>query len=94
MAADLPLDSVDFRDIAVVIGTAGLVIPAFSALRISPVIGFILVGILVGPYGLGALTEALPVLTPLTISNAEALFPLAEMGVALLLFALGLELSS
>lgn len=94
MAADLPLDSVDFRDIAVVIGAAGLVIPAFSALRISPVIGFILVGILVGPYGLGALTEALPVLMPLTISNAEALFPLAEMGVALLLFALGLELSS
>lgn len=94
MAAEIPLESVDFRDIAVVIGAAGLVIPAFSALRISPVIGFILVGILVGPFGLGAFTEALPVLKPLTIANAEALFPLAEMGVALLLFALGLELSS
>lgn len=90
----IPADSVDFRDIAVVIGAAGLVIPAFSALRISPVIGFIVVGILVGPFGLGAFTDALPVLKPLTISNAEALFPLAEMGVALLLFALGLELSS
>lgn len=94
MAAEVPLASVDFRDMAVVIGAAGLVIPAFAALRISPVIGFIVVGILVGPFGLGAFTDALPILKPLTISNAEALFPLAEMGVALLLFALGLELSS
>jgi CPA2 family monovalent cation:H+ antiporter-2 len=94
MAIDLQLESVDFRDIAVVIGAAGLVIPAFAALRISPVVGFILVGILVGPFGIGAITDTLPLLAPLTISNAEALFPLAEMGVALLLFALGLELSS
>ncbi|WP_439532907.1 cation:proton antiporter domain-containing protein [Polymorphobacter sp.] len=94
MAIALPLESVDFRDMAVVIGAAGLVIPAFAALRISPVIGFILVGILVGPYGIGAVTDTLPLLAPLTISNAEALFPLAEMGVALLLFALGLELSA
>jgi CPA2 family monovalent cation:H+ antiporter-2 len=91
MAVDLPMDSLNFRDIAVVIGAAGLVIPAFAALRISPVVGFILVGILVGPYGIGALTQTL---SPLTISNAEALAPLAEMGVALLLFALGLELSA
>lgn len=94
MAVDIPLESVDFRDMAVVIGAAGLVIPAFAVLRISPVIGFILVGILVGPFGLGAITDTLPFLTPLTISNAQALFPLAEMGVALLLFALGLELSA
>ncbi len=90
----IPLDSVNFSDVAVVIGAAGLVIPAFAALRISPVIGFILVGILVGPFGFGALTDALPFLSSLTISNSEALFPLAEMGVALLLFALGLELST
>jgi CPA2 family monovalent cation:H+ antiporter-2 len=92
--ADVVLESIDFRDIAVVIGAAGLIIPAFSALRISPVIGFILVGILVGPFGLGALTDTVPALRPLTISNANELFPLAEMGVALLLFALGLELSA
>lgn len=94
MAAELPLGSIDFSDIAIVIGAAGLVIPAFAALRISPVIGFILFGILVGPFGFGALTDTLPFLGALTISNAEALFPLAEMGIALLLFALGLELSA
>ena len=88
------LESVNFQDMAVVLGAAGLVIPAFTALRISPVIGFILVGIAVGPFGVGALVPLLPALQALTISNAAALFPLAEMGIALLLFALGLELSA
>lgn len=94
MAAEVVLESVDFRDMAVVIGAAGLVIPAFAALRISPVIGFILVGILVGPFGLAEFAGRFPALKALTISNAAALFPMAEMGVALLLFALGLELSA
>ena len=40
----------------VVLGAAGVVIPAFARFRITPVIGFILVGLLVGPSGLGSLT--------------------------------------
>lgn len=90
----LPLESSAFRDITVVLGAAGLVIPAFAALRISPVVGFILVGIAVGPFGLGALVPAFPTLGLLTISNAGALTAPAEIGIALLLFALGLELST
>lgn len=89
----LPLESSAFKDIVVVLGAAGLVIPAFAALRISPVVGFILVGIAVGPFGLGALVPGLPALEYLTISHAEVLAAPAEMGIALLLFALGLELS-
>lgn len=77
----------------IVLGAAGLVIPAFAALRISPVVGFILVGIAVGPSGLGALVGTWPGLSAITISNAEVLAAPAEIGVALLLFALGLELS-
>ena len=42
-------------DALVILGAAGIVIPAFARLRISPVIGFILIGILVGPAGLGSL---------------------------------------
>ena len=42
-------------DALVILGAAGLVIPAFARLRITPVIGFILIGMLVGPYGLGSL---------------------------------------
>ena len=42
-------------DALVILGAAGIVIPVFTRFRITPVIGFILVGVLVGPYGLGAL---------------------------------------
>jgi CPA2 family monovalent cation:H+ antiporter-2 len=90
----LPLESSAFRDITVVLGAAGLVIPAFAALRISPVVGFILVGIAVGPFGLGALVPMFPTMALFTISNAKVLAAPAEIGVALLLFALGLELST
>lgn len=85
----LPLESEGFKDLIVVLGAAGLVIPAFAALRISPVVGFILVGVAVGPHALGAV----PALSSVTISNAEVLAPAAEIGIAMLLFALGLELS-
>ena len=85
----LNLESTAFKDMVLVLGAAGLVIPAFAALRISPVIGFILIGVAAGPFGLGQL----PGLEWLALSNPEALAAPAELGVALLLFALGLELS-
>ena len=40
-------------DTLTILGAAGIVIPAFARLKISPIIGFILVGILAGPFGLG-----------------------------------------
>ena len=70
-----------------------LVIPAFARFRISPVIGFILVGILVGPAGLGSLVAHAPWLYYVTISNPHAIEPFAEFGIVLLLFSIGLELS-
>ena len=76
-----------------VLAAAGLVIPAFAALRISPVVGFILVGIVVGPFGLGALAHSYPMLGIFAISDAQVLAAPAEIGIALLLFVLGLELS-
>src|SRR3954449_831341 len=82
-----------FSDALVILGAAGIVIPAFARLRISPIIGFILVGALVGPSGLGALTGAHPWLHYVTISNAERVEPFAELGIVLLLFSIGLELS-
>ncbi|GLV30132.1 potassium transporter TrkA [Sphingobium sp. TomTYG75] len=82
-----------FSDSLVILGAAGLVIPAFARLRISPVIGFILVGLAVGPSGLGALVAEYPWLYHVTISNRGAIEPFAELGVILLLFSIGLELS-
>jgi monovalent cation:H+ antiporter-2, CPA2 family len=82
-----------FSDALVILGAAGIVIPAFARLRISPIIGFILIGVLVGPAGLGALTPAQPWLHYLTISNSHRIEPFAELGIVLLLFSIGLELS-
>ena len=81
-------------DALVILGAAGIVIPAFARIRITPVIGFILIGILVGPSGLGGMTGQWPWLNHLTISNPEAIAPFAELGIILLLlFSIGLELS-
>ena len=80
-------------DALVVLGAAGLVIPAFARVRISPVIGFILVGVAVGPAGLGALIGRFPWLYHVTITNPHAMEPVAEIGIVLLLFSIGLELS-
>lgn len=88
-----PLASTGFSDALVILGAAGLVIPAFARARISPVIGFILVGVLVGPHGLGALVGAHPWLYHITISDPHAIEPFAEFGIVLLLFSIGLELS-
>ena len=82
-----------FSDALVILGAAGIVIPAFARFRISPVIGFILIGVLVGPAGLGSIARDYPWLNYITISNPEAIEPFAEFGVILLLFAIGLELS-
>ena len=74
----------------VILGAAGIVIPVFARFRITPVIGFILVGLLVGPYGLGRLVFEHEWLAWLTISDPEGLEPFAEFGIILLLFTIGL----
>jgi len=89
----LNLTNSGFSDALVILGAAGLVIPAFARFRISPVIGFILVGALVGPFGLGSLIKSQPWLYYLTISDPHSIEPFAEFGIILLLFSIGLELS-
>jgi CPA2 family monovalent cation:H+ antiporter-2 len=80
-------------DALVILGAAGIVIPAFARIRITPVIGFLLIGLAVGPAGLGAMSGQIPWLNYVTISNPEAIEPFAELGIILLLFSIGLELS-
>lgn len=81
------------KDALVILGAAGIVIPTFARLKISPVIGFIIVGMIVGPFGLGAIAQQHRWLEPVTIADRRGIEPFAEFGIILLLFAIGMELS-
>lgn len=92
MAGELTLSPV-LSDALVILGSAGIVIPLFARFRITPIIGFILIGVAVGPSGLGSLVDEHPWLYYITITNVVRLVPFADFGIILLLFAIGLELS-
>jgi CPA2 family monovalent cation:H+ antiporter-2 len=72
--------------------TAGVVAPLFFRLRVSPVLGYLLAGVALGPYGLGSIDLNAPWLNALTI-NVEAIDRIAAFGVVALMFTMGLELS-
>jgi len=88
-----PLDISFYKQALIVLGAAGVVIPLFHRLHVSPVLGFMLVGIAVRPFGFGSLTTHLPWLSAITISAPASIEPIAHLGVVLLLFMIGLELS-
>jgi CPA2 family monovalent cation:H+ antiporter-2 len=90
---EAPPDFSAFKVALIVLGAAAIVIPLFHRMRVSTVLGFMLVGAAVGPYGLGQATRAVPVLTAVTITDPAAIAPIARLGVVLLLFMIGLELS-
>ncbi|MCC7273435.1 MAG: cation:proton antiporter [Alphaproteobacteria bacterium] len=82
------------REIVVFLAAAGIVVPVFHRLRISPVLGFLLIGIAIGPYGAGALAGDVPWLRLLVIADPDGVRRIAELGVVFLLFTIGLELSA
>lgn len=88
-----PVDISQFKDALIVLGAAAVVVPVFHSLRVSPVLGYVLIGMVVGPFGLGALAPEVPWLSYLTIDDEAAISRVAEFGVVLLLFMIGLELS-
>ena len=83
----------DYKDLVLFLATAGIVVPLFQRLKISPTLGFLAAGVALGPFGLGALAGTFPWLAYFTVSRPEQVAQLAELGVAFLLFTIGLELS-
>ena len=68
-------------------------IPLFHRLRLSPVLGFMLVGVAVGPFGLAMLADRVPLLGAITLNRPETIAPIAELGISMMMFMIGLELS-
>ena len=69
------------RDLIVIFALAVGIVVIFSRLRLPAIVGFLFAGALAGPNGFGVITAA------------EQVEILAEVGVALLLFTIGLDLS-
>ena len=69
------------RDLAIIIGLAIPIVALAHRVRVAPLVGFLLVGVIIGPHGVALIPEP------------EEVSALSEIGVVLLLFAIGLELS-
>jgi len=82
-----------YSDALVVLGTAGIVVPMVRRWGLSPVLGYLGAGALLGPLGLGTFATAIPPLYWLTVSDARNVSGIAELGIVFLLFLIGIELS-
>src|SRR5215470_10028903 len=67
-------------DAAVYLAAAVLFVPIASRLRLGAVLGYLFAGCLIGPFGLGL------------VSDIKSILHFAEFGVVLMLFVIGLEL--
>jgi K+:H+ antiporter len=88
-----PFDLAVYKETLIFLVTAGIVAPLFFRLHISPVLGFLLAGVALGPFGLGRLAARAPWLDALALTNVQAIDRVAAFGVVFLLFMMGLELS-
>jgi monovalent cation:proton antiporter-2 (CPA2) family protein len=81
------------RELVIFLVAAGIVVPVFHRLRVSPVLGYLIIGGIIGPYGLGLFVDDMGWLSVAVISDIDGVRRLAELGVIFLLFTIGLELS-
>ena len=82
-----------FKDALIVLGTAAVVAPVVHRLKISPILGFLVVGAALGPHGLGRLVEYSRAIDWFTVTGERQIAFIADLGIVFLLFFIGLELS-
>ena len=66
---------------ATYLGAAAIAVPIFNRFKLGSILGYLAAGVVVGPFGLNLLHQE------------EGVFHIAELGVVLFLFVIGLELS-
>jgi len=69
------------QDILILLGFSTVIVFVLQKLKLPSIIGFLLTGMVIGPYGLSL------------INAVEQVEVLSEIGVILLLFVIGMELS-
>lgn len=69
------------QSVLVLLAAAVLVVVVFRSLKLPPLLGYLIVGVLIGPHALGWVT------------STEEVRNLAEIGVVFLMFSIGLEFS-
>ncbi len=74
-------------------GVAGLVVPLLQRLHLSPVLGYLVSGIVIGPSGLSRLSGDFPWIKFFSIADTSFVNVFGEFGIIALMFMIGLELS-
>lgn len=75
------MESEFLKSLVIVLGVSALVVFLLHRLKIPSIVGFLIAGAIIGPYGIGVLKD---------VHSIEVM---AEIGVVLLLFTIGIEFS-
>lgn len=87
------LHAENLKGLIIFLVVAGVIVPLFYRARIGTVLGFLIAGVVLGPHGIGRLQAEYPWLYYITFDDPKRAEALAEFGIIVLLFLLGLELS-
>jgi CPA2 family monovalent cation:H+ antiporter-2 len=82
-----------YSDLLVVLGAAGVIVPALRRWGVSPILSYLGAGAVLGPLGLGSQIATFPALYWFTVVNPDSVLGIGELGVVFLLFLIGLKLS-
>ncbi|TNF65218.1 MAG: sodium:proton exchanger [Gammaproteobacteria bacterium] len=82
-----------FPHICLFFGIAGVIVPLLHRLKVSPIIGYLICGIIIGPYGLIQFSQLQPWVNYISIKNTHTVELIGELGIITLMFMIGLELS-
>ncbi len=72
--------AVDLQSIVILLGAAVVAVPVFKRIKLGSVLGYLAAGLVIGPFGLGVFSDPMAVLH------------VAELGVVMFLFIIGLEM--
>ena len=79
-AGEVAAHGFDLVPVVALLGAAVVAVPLFKRLGLGPVLGYLAAGLAIGPYGVGL------------FHDPQAILHIAELGVVLFLFVIGLEM--